>query len=286
MFTTRASCSTRPSRAIRSTTTSSPARACPAAGALPGGGRRRWPSSSATTCVVNGMIWPKADVEPRNYRMRLLNGTDSASWCCASARCRTARPICPAPARRCRSMSSAATRAWRRARRRPTRWCSSRAAATTSCSTSRRCRRQPGHHGEHRRRCALRRRLRRRWPEDFFPDRQTDRIMAFDVTLPLDTASRTPSTRRPSAVRGNPNPSTRRKVALFEGTDEFGRLQPLLGTAEPTMDARRQRRQRRDRLAQPDDRESRPRRHRDLGDLQRHRRRPSRPPAPGELRES
>jgi FtsP/CotA-like multicopper oxidase with cupredoxin domain len=27
-----------------------------------------------------------------------------------------------------------------------------------------------------------------------------------------------------------------RRVALFEGTDEFGRLQPLLGTAEPTTD--------------------------------------------------
>ncbi|MEK6195159.1 MAG: hypothetical protein N2F24_13150, partial [Deltaproteobacteria bacterium] len=27
--------------------------------------------------VVNGLIWPKEDVEPRHYRMRLLNGTDS-----------------------------------------------------------------------------------------------------------------------------------------------------------------------------------------------------------------
>ena len=27
--------------------------------------------------VVNGVIWPKANVEPRNYRMRLLNGCDS-----------------------------------------------------------------------------------------------------------------------------------------------------------------------------------------------------------------
>ena len=27
--------------------------------------------------VVNGMIWPKEDVEPRNYRLHLLNGTDS-----------------------------------------------------------------------------------------------------------------------------------------------------------------------------------------------------------------
>ena len=34
-----------------------------------------------------------------------------------------------------------------------------------------------------------------------------------------------------------PAPSTRtRKVALFEGKDEFGRLQPLLGTAEPATD--------------------------------------------------
>ncbi len=27
--------------------------------------------------VVNGVIWPKEDVEPRNYRLHLLNGTDS-----------------------------------------------------------------------------------------------------------------------------------------------------------------------------------------------------------------
>ncbi len=27
--------------------------------------------------LVNGKIWPKMDVEPRNYRLRLLNGCDS-----------------------------------------------------------------------------------------------------------------------------------------------------------------------------------------------------------------
>ena len=27
--------------------------------------------------VVNGKIWPKMNVEPRNYRLRLLNGCDS-----------------------------------------------------------------------------------------------------------------------------------------------------------------------------------------------------------------
>jgi len=37
---------------------------------------------------------------------------------------------------------------------------------------------------------------------------------------------------------GNANSVDRvRKVALFEGMDEYGRLQPLLGVAEPTLDA-------------------------------------------------
>ncbi len=42
--------------------------------------------------VVNGKIWPKADVEPRNYRLRLLNGYDSRFLVCASVRCRWAPP--------------------------------------------------------------------------------------------------------------------------------------------------------------------------------------------------
>jgi FtsP/CotA-like multicopper oxidase with cupredoxin domain len=76
-------------------------------------------------------------------------------------------------------------------------------------------------------------------PEDLFPDRQTDRIMAFDVTQPLNAA--VPDAFDPAAIGhygGNGNPVTRtRKVALFEGMDEYGRLQPLLGTAEPETDA-------------------------------------------------
>jgi FtsP/CotA-like multicopper oxidase with cupredoxin domain len=77
-------------------------------------------------------------------------------------------------------------------------------------------------------------------PEDFFPDRQTDRIMAFDVSVPMDT-SMIPNV-GPAALAGIGgagllNGDVRvRKVALFEGKDEFGRLQPLLGTAEPATD--------------------------------------------------
>ena len=73
--------------------------------------------------------------------------------------------------------------------------------------------------------------------EDFFPDRQTDRIMAFDVSLRF---SGVPDEFDPAAIGqygGNQAPVNRiRKVALFEGLDEYGRLQPLLGTAEPAND--------------------------------------------------
>jgi spore coat protein A len=65
---------------------------------------------------------------------------------------------------------------------------------------------------------------------------ETDRIMAFDVVLPLDPAVPDVS---PTGINFGPDiptPTRTRKVALFEGKDEFGRLQPLLGTAEPATD--------------------------------------------------
>jgi hypothetical protein len=63
--------------------------------------------------------------------------------------------------------------------------------------------------------------------------------MAFDVVLPLDTsvADVSPIGVDYSAFGPDVPAATRlRKVALFEGKDEFGRLQPLLGTAEPATD--------------------------------------------------
>jgi FtsP/CotA-like multicopper oxidase with cupredoxin domain len=67
--------------------------------------------------------------------------------------------------------------------------------------------------------------------EDFFEDRQTDRVMAFDVVVPL---SGVPDAFDPASIShygGNTaSVDETRQVALFEGKDEFGRLQPLLGT--------------------------------------------------------
>ena len=54
--------------------------------------------------VVNGVIWPKAEVERRHYRMRLLNGSDSRFIVIRfrEAASPTA-PTCGGPARRCPS---------------------------------------------------------------------------------------------------------------------------------------------------------------------------------------
>ena len=80
-------------------------------------------------------------------------------------------------------------------------------------------------------------------PGDLFPDRQTDRVMAFDVVQPLDAV--VPDAFDVDAVALGARPPTPassgtltiRRVALFEGMDVYGRLQPLLGTAEPIEDA-------------------------------------------------
>ena len=44
---------------------------------FPGGGPTGLAEFFGDHIVVNGVIWPQMDVEPRNYRLRLLNGCDS-----------------------------------------------------------------------------------------------------------------------------------------------------------------------------------------------------------------
>ncbi len=76
-------------------------------------------------------------------------------------------------------------------------------------------------------------------PAELFPDRRTDRVMAFDVELPFNMA--VPDTfigsgTLRSKLDINIPATAIRKLGLFEGNDEFGRVQPLLGVAEPTLD--------------------------------------------------
>jgi spore coat protein A, manganese oxidase len=65
----------------------------------------------------------------------------------------------------------------------------------------------------------------------------TDSIMAFDVEKTLNT--NVPDNFDPSIIAvplEERNTNRRRRVALFEGHDQLGRLQPLLGTVDPATD--------------------------------------------------
>jgi len=74
-------------------------------------------------------------------------------------------------------------------------------------------------------------------PADLFDNRQTDRIMAFDVNKPVSAGAVVFDPDVINHCPGNTNLVDKtRKVALFEGRDEFGRLQPMQGVAEDTQD--------------------------------------------------
>ena len=180
--------------------------------------------------LVNGKIWPKESVEPRNYRLRLLNGTDSrfmvvrfrvAATPSSTDLAGASAPIPFYVIGSDQGLASAATQVDTLVFEPGSRYdvvvdfsqvpAGSRVIMENIAGDA------PfgGDYGD-----ALA-------PEDFFPDRQTDRVMAFDVEVPM---SGVVDSFEPSAIghyNGNSNPvSNVRKVALFEGMDEFGRLQP------------------------------------------------------------
>jgi len=191
--------------------------------------------------LVNGKIWPRSSVEPRHYRMRLINGTDSRFLVVRF------RAVPPGAS----DLSGAGSPL-------PFYVIGSDQGLASAAMTIDTLVFEPGGRYDivfdfSDPALAQQRIIMENIggdapfggafgddldPEDLFPDRQTDRIMAFDVDLPLDSS--VPDVFNAAAIAvyaGNPGVTTKtRKVALFEGTDEFGRLQPLLGTAEPAVD--------------------------------------------------
>jgi FtsP/CotA-like multicopper oxidase with cupredoxin domain len=203
---------------------------------FPGGGPTALAEFFGDHIVVNGKIWPKTDVEPRNYRMRLLNGTDSRflviQFVAVNAGdtdfTNAGAPISFSIIGSDQGLGQLET------------------TNTLVIEPGGRYDivfdfSDPALYGKR----VIMKNLGGDAPfggafgddldpEDLFPDRQTDRIMAFDVTLPFN--SDVPDTFGDYAAPGyggvpNGDPPIRR-VALFEGTDEFGRLQPLLGTVD------------------------------------------------------
>jgi FtsP/CotA-like multicopper oxidase with cupredoxin domain len=182
--------------------------------------------------VVNGKIWPKTDVEPRNYRMRLLNGTDSRFMVIKFRKASAMDPTVPTGPEL------------------PFYVIGSDQGLGTSAVPVTQLVFEPGGRYD--------------IVFDFsqvsmndrvimeniggdspfggdVPGEQvfefTNRVMAFDVVVPIsgvpdnftkDFFDAMASEYGFGPQVGTPNASPR-KVALFEGKDEFGRLQPLLG---------------------------------------------------------
>jgi FtsP/CotA-like multicopper oxidase with cupredoxin domain len=182
--------------------------------------------------LVNGVIWPKAEVEPRNYRLRLLNGCDSRFMVVRFrvAASPTATDLdgagAPLPFYVIGSDQGLAGEAMQTDQLvfEP----GGRYDVVVDFSQAAGSRIIMENFG---------------WDAPFggdfgadpgegdvFPDRQTDRIMAFDVSVPLsDVPDNFDSSKIGPWTGNNASVDKVREVALFEGKDEFGRLQPLLG---------------------------------------------------------
>lgn len=196
---------------------------------FPGGGPSALAEFFGDHVVVNGKIWPKANVEPRNYRMRLLNGCDSRFMVLQFVAV-DAGETDPASGTPIDFWVIGSDQGLGTPRQTDTLVFEpgGRYDVVVDFSQvpagSRVIMKNLG--GDAPFGGAFGGQLE---PEDLFPDRQTDRIMAFDVVVPLSSV---PDTFDPGNLPGyggvSGSPTTRR-VALFEGTDEFGRLQPLLG---------------------------------------------------------
>jgi spore coat protein A len=187
--------------------------------------------------VVNGKIWPKADVEPRHYRMRLLNGTDSrflvvqfrAVDAGATDLSSAGAPLPFDVIGSDQGLASAAMPMTTLVFEPGSRYDVVFNFADPALQGMRIIMENIG--GDSPFGGAFGGDLA---PEDFFEDRQTDRIMAFDISMPLNmNVADNYNSAAIAAFSGvDATGATTRKVALFEGTDEYGRLQPLLGNGD------------------------------------------------------
>lgn len=204
---------------------------------FPGGGPTALAEFFGDHMVVNGKIWPKTDVEPRNYRMRLLNGCDSRFMIlqfveipAGTSALTGTEPALPFTVIGSdQGLAASATVTDMLVFEPGSRYdivFDFKSVTPGSRVVMRNIGGDEPFGGDI------------PAPTDPRTFADMDKVMAFDVVLPLDVA--VPDDFNPALIA---NPSTVpllasriRRVALFEGKDEFGRLQPLLGTAEPATD--------------------------------------------------
>lgn len=192
--------------------------------------------------VVNGKIWPKAELEPRHYRMRVLNGCDSRFM---AVRFRVAQssnsitledasePISFWVIGSDQGLAKESTSVTQLLMAPADRWdivvdfskvpYGSRVIMENIAGDAPFSGTLVGDTD---------------FDEgDLFENRQTDRIMAFDINQELSDVEDNFHPSMIESYKGNSNSVDKvRKLGLFEGKDEFGRLQPMLGTAESALD--------------------------------------------------
>lgn len=167
--------------------------------------------------LVNGKSWPVLDVEPRPYRLRLVNGSDSrfyelylSPWQ-RFAQIGTDLGLLDAPV----SLSALTIAP------------GERADLVIDFS------------GLDGRKIILRNRARAPFPKGEPPDARTSgQVMAFRVSRPLDPMvpkAQLPRSLRPvgGALPAPPAPVRTRRLLLFEGRDAYGRLKSMLGIIDP-----------------------------------------------------
>ena len=164
--------------------------------------------------LVNGKVWPYLEVEPRKYRLRILNGSDSRFYDLylpgvTFYQIGSDGGLLNNPVKLSRLLIGPGERLDVIAD----------FSAPELLGTT----------------LILKNTARSPYPFGTNPDpNTTGQIMAFKVTKELNTeipAYSIPNYLRPKPIARLENNSEVRKLVLFEGEDEYGRLKPMLGTA-------------------------------------------------------
>lgn len=169
--------------------------------------------------LVNGMAWPVLEVEPREYRFRMLNGSDSRFYDLSLMspdgvpfyQIGSDTGLLDQPAERYQMLLAPGERL----------------DMVVDFSDPR----LSGHT------LILRNMAKAPFPSGQPANPQTaGQIMAFRVTATVDTSvyplTTLPASLRPTAIDRLVQTGITRQLILFEGVDEFGRLRPMLGTAD------------------------------------------------------
>lgn len=179
------------------------------------------PEFFGNVILVNGQAWPVLDVEPRKYRLRLLNGSDSRFY-----NLRITPQVGDAGPQIVQIGTDTGLLNAPVPLDQLTFGPGERADVVVDFA---------GFEGQL---LIVRNNARSPFPKGATPNPRTEgRIMAFRVGTSVNPA--VPDNPLPASLRPAPiaplGPAVRtRQLLLFEGTDKFGRLQPLLGIVDPT----------------------------------------------------